>query len=108
MSYCPLPGLSVPYDQVDVEASKVIASLISDANGNDPDLAKHPWALHSIWRLSMMRSLGVILEWQPACAVPQTVPVDDVASSGTLTFIPLTPSNAGETASILYVVQYVH
>ena len=49
----------LPYDPINVEACKVSASLISDANGNDPNLTKQPWALHSIWRLSMMRSLGV-------------------------------------------------
>src|SRR5258708_9710626 len=63
-------NVSVSYDQLDVEVRDVISSLVWDANGNDPDLTKHPWALHSVWKLQASHGLGVILRWQPAIAVP--------------------------------------
>lgn len=96
--------VSLAYDHIDRETCTAIASHISGANGNDQDLTKHPWALHSIWRLSTSQDVAIILEWQPARAVPHIATVGSVvpvASSSTPTFIPLRPGDAGETASIL-------
>ncbi len=100
---------SAAYAQLEIEATKAIASLVSDANGNEPDLTKHPWALHSIWRLAAPFGIAVILEWQPAKAGSQ-VPQVLVASGSPTAFATLRSSSAaeaGETASILYVVPYV-
>jgi hypothetical protein len=97
----------IPYDQLDFEASKAIASLVSDANDNNLDLTKHPWALHSVWALSAPQGVVVILEWQPVSTMPQTATVGyvpPVESSSTNVFNPLRSSSvaeASETASIL-------
>jgi hypothetical protein len=94
------------------EASSVTASLVWDAKGNDPDLTKYPWALHSVWRLPQPQTLAVILEWQPASALP-TLAVGNMTpmtSSGTVMFTPLRSSSVAEvdeTASIMYIVPYV-
>ena len=101
------------YYQLEVTATKAIESLVSDANGNDPDLTNHPWALHGVWKVPGSQSIAVILEWQPASAGPRTITTGSVtpaASSSTTAFPPLTsPSvaEADETASIVYVVPYV-
>jgi len=63
--------VSLSYNQIDQrDARGVIASLVSGANGNDPDLTRHPWALHSIWMLQD-QGLAVILECQHAGALPR-------------------------------------
>ena len=101
------------YKQLQRGMIKAIASLVSEANGNDPDLTNHPWALHSVWKVPGSPSIAVILEWQPASAVPRTITTGNVtpaASSSTTAFTRLrSPSvtDADETASILYVVPYV-
>jgi hypothetical protein len=106
-------GVSLMYNQIDLEASSVIASLVWEANGNDPDLTKHPWALHSVWRLPAAQTLAVILEWQPTSALPRTLVVGNMttmASSSTSMFTPSRSSNVAEaddTASIMYVVPHV-
>ena len=93
--------------------TKAIASLVSEANGNDPDLTNHPWALHSVWKVQGTLNIAVILEWQPASAVPRTITTGNVtpATSSSTTAIPRlrSPSvtDADETASILYVVPFV-
>jgi hypothetical protein len=112
-SYRP-SATSVPYHKLNVEATNAVASLVSDANGNDPDLTKHPWALHSLWRLPASQDVAVILEWQPATAIPQTATAGDVtpvASSSTTSLTPLRSSGveeADDTASIMYVIPFVH
>ena len=103
----------VPYDMLDIEASKAIALLVSGANGHNLDLTKHPWALHSIWRLMAPQGLIVILEWQPASTGPQAVTIGNVTpvrGSSTTVVVPFMSSGvaeASETASILYVLQCV-
>jgi hypothetical protein len=105
-------AVSLMYNQIDHEASSVTASLVWDAKGNDPDLTKYPWALHSVWRLPQPQTLAVILEWQPASALP-TLAVGNMTpmtSSGTVMFTPLRSSSVAEvdeTASIMYIVPYV-
>ena len=100
-------SIGTSYDKLDIEASKAIASLISEANGSNPDLTKHLWALSSIWQLMPAVSMVVILEWQPACMQPQAATVGNVipvASSSMTAFNPFRSSSkkvAGETASIL-------
>jgi hypothetical protein len=111
--YKPL-ATPAPYNKLDIEATKAIASLVSDANGNNPDLTRHPWALHSVWGLAAPRGIAVILEWQPAAAMPRAITagyVTSVASSSTTTFTQSGLSNVpetDETASMLYVIPYVH
>lgn len=108
--YKPL-GIPASYHQLDVGATKAIASLISDANANDPDLTKHPWALLSIWRLATPEGIAVILEWQPASTVPRTVTVGNVSPNVPPMGSSSTPSSAvaefDETASILCVIPSV-
>ena len=70
----------VPYNQLAVEATKALASLVSDANGNNPDLTKHPWVLLSVWKLLVPLGLAVILEWQPVGVGPRTVSLGNVTS----------------------------
>ena len=108
--------VSLLYNDLDVEARDVISSLVLDANGNNPDMTKHPWALHSVWKFQASKGLGVILEWQPASAVPQTSVVGGnatpVASSSPFMFASSRSSGssmteADETSSILYVIPKV-
>jgi hypothetical protein len=106
--------IPAPYSKLDIEATKAIASLVSDANNNNPDLTKHPWALHSVWRLATLLGIAVILEWQPATTMTRTTTAGDVTpveSGSTTLFTPLrllSVAGADETASILYVIPYVH
>jgi len=72
----------IPYDQLDTQETKAIASLVADANDNNPDLTKHPWALYGVWKLSAPQGVVVILEWQPASSVPPTVTVGGVTPVG--------------------------
>ena len=108
--YKPL-GLPASYHQLDIGATKAIASLISGANGNEPDLTKHPWALLSIWRLATPEGITVILEWQPASTVLRIVTIGNVASNVPPIESSSTPSSAvaefDETASILSVIPSV-
>ena len=103
----------VPYDKLDTEATKAIALLVSDSNGSEPDLTKHPWALLGVWVLAFPQGVAVTLEWQPAGVGPRAVSVGDVtsvASSSTTEFATLRSprvADDGDTASILYVVPYV-
>ena len=108
--------LPLSYNELDADVRDVISSLVWDANGNNPDLTKHPWALHSIWKLQASKGLAVILEWQPASAVPRTSVVGGnatpVASSSTFMFASSRSSGssmteADETSSILYVIPKV-
>lgn len=103
----------LPYDKLDTEATKAIATLVSDINGNEPDLTKHPWALFGVWVLVHPQGIAVTLEWQPASVGPRAVSVGNVtpvASSSTIGFDTLRLSSAAEddeTASIMYVVPNV-
>lgn len=65
-------SLRLPYNHLDIKATKAIALLVSRANGDEPDLTKHPWALLGVWGLSALapqtpapEGAVVILEWQP-------------------------------------------
>jgi len=97
----------VTYDRLDTEATKTIASLVSDANGNYPDLTKHPWALLSVWKRSGPSGIIVILSWQAASVRPRAVNVENVtpveSSSATVfsALRSLSAAESGETASIL-------
>ena len=60
------------YNRLDPKATKAIAALVSRANGDEPDLTRHPWALLGVWGLSAPapqtpapEGAIVILEWQP-------------------------------------------
>ena len=104
-------NLSLSYDQLAVEVRDAISSLVWDANGNNPDLIDHPWALHSVWKLQASPGLGVILEWQPASATPRTNVIGEnttpVMRSRTFMLAPSWSSSmaeADETSSILYVI----
>jgi hypothetical protein len=105
-------AVSLMYSQIDLEVSGVIASLVWDTNGNNPDLMKHPWVLHSVWRLPAPQALAAIFEWQPASALATLVVgnMTPMSGSSTTMFSPLRSSSvaeADETASIMYVVPYV-
>jgi len=99
---------SLSYNQIELEARDVVSSLVWDANGNEPDMTRHPWALHSVWKLQLSQGLAVLLEWQPARAVPRTSVVvggnaTPVASSSTSLLTPSRSSSlveTDETASI--------
>lgn len=61
-----------PFNRLDTKATKAIAFLVSRANGDEPDMTSHPWALLGVWGLSAPASqtpapegVVVILEWQP-------------------------------------------
>ena len=104
-------NLLLSYSQIDVSARDVISSLVCDANGNDPDLTRHPWALHSIWKLQASQGLALILEWQPASVVPRMSIVGGnttpVTTNNSFIFTPVRSSSLAEvdeTNSIKYVV----
>jgi hypothetical protein len=58
------------YAQLDVEAREAITELVWRANGHNPDLTNHLWALLCAFKASMENSLAVTLQWQPAEASP--------------------------------------
>ena len=104
------PDHSLPYEKIDLRVRDVISSLVWDANSNEPDLTRHPWALHSVWKLQVSQGLAVILEWQPASAVPRVSVVGGnatpVAADNTFVFTTMRSSGlaeADETNSIKYV-----
>jgi len=125
--YKPL-ATPAPYNKLDTEATKAIASLVSEANGNDPDLTKHPWALRSVWGLAAPQGIAVLLEWQPAAAMPRFVTADDATSVTSGSMTPRTVvagygssvasgsgtvrwkgvDEADETGSFMYVIPYAH
>ena len=114
-SYLSARGIDSDKLVTEILQTRMSSAIAAGANGNNRDLTEHPWALHSIFGLLASQDIAVILEWQPASAVPHTVTVGNmvpVARSSTPTCIPLMPSisitgEASETASILYVIFHI-
>jgi len=62
------------YAQLGSRAQEAVASLVRQANGNNQDLTKHPWALLGVYEATLTtKSFAVILQWQPAEAIPPPI-----------------------------------
>jgi len=64
----------LPYSQIASRAQEAVTNLVWGVNGNNRDLTKHPWALLGIYEATLTtKSFAVILQWQPAEAVPPPI-----------------------------------
>jgi hypothetical protein len=73
---CALGAKVVTYDWLDGEWRKAVKEQIDRLNAYDPDMTRHPWALHKLFRIShpgrqnVIEGVTMILQWQ------ETEPVD--------------------------------
>jgi hypothetical protein len=81
---CPMGGKAVTYDWLDSEWRKAVKDQIDRLNVYDPDMTRHPWALHKLFKVNhpgrqnIIDGVTMILQWQevkpvdlsPAVEVP--------------------------------------
>jgi len=67
---CAVGGKAVTYDWLDTEWRKAVKEQIDRLNAFDPDVTRHPWALHKLFRINhpgkqnVIEGVTMILQWQ--------------------------------------------
>ena len=67
---CALGGKAVTYDWLDGEWRKAVKEQIDRLNAYDPDMTRHPWALHRLFKVNhpgkqnIIEGVTMILQWQ--------------------------------------------
>lgn len=66
---CPIGGKQVTYDWLDGEWRKAVKDQIDRLNAYDPDMTRHPWALHRLFKVNypsrqIIEGVTMILQWQ--------------------------------------------
>jgi hypothetical protein len=68
----PMGGKAVTYDWLDGEWRKAVKEQIDRLNAYDPDVTRHPWALHRLFKVTnshpakqnTIEGITMILQWQ--------------------------------------------
>lgn len=66
----PMGGKGVTYDWLDSEWRKAVKDQIDRLNAYDPDMTRHPWALHKLFKVNypgrqnVIEGITMILQWQ--------------------------------------------
>lgn len=86
---CPLGGKGVTYDWLDGEWRKAVKDQIDRLNVHDPDMTRHPWALHRLFKVihpgkqNVIEGITMVLQWQEVEPVPVSSMIEVPVTSAT-------------------------
>ena len=78
----PMGGKVVTYDWLDSEWRKAVKDQIDRLNAYDPDMTRHPWALHKLikvnhpGRQNIIEGVTMVMQWQEVEPVGLSRPVE--------------------------------
>jgi len=84
---CPIGGKAVTYDWLDSEWRKAVKDQIDRLNAYDPDMTRHPWALHKLFKVNppgkqnIIEGVTMMLQWQEVAPVGLSLAVEIPATS---------------------------